>query len=748
MILNDPAFWTSGIFAPSRGAVTITITGIETVGIYPSSAPIGAEIDVLINGEAPTGNIRFGSTPGGDEYGELTPAQLPFTVPGDNDTDDPDNPAVLYVSSVTTGESFSRSYAIRAALPVNTVAPALVNSDPTGSDLGDTITMTAGTWIGAASVTQRIFADGDLLDEDASASHVITVSESLNDITGEEEAVSSGGRESTNATGAFTVDEFTAPTLDAPLLSGTLAVGQTLSATAQNEAGNPVPTGAWQWYRGTTAISGATGASYLLVEADEGLSNIKVRRTLTNALDSAFAETTISGTVAAAPSGVTLSITSIGPQSSDGSVPVGYTISADDTVELLVYPSSLADPDAGDFNTGSTDLEGYYDIGTAALTEAGSSFNVTGPDGLLGNYKVAGLTSSGNIEVSTVVFIDSTAGVLSPASGSTGSGTGEVDYSFVPDENGTYRASLYTNGATPSNADLEDGTGAVDTETGTGTADTPATGTLTGSAATAYDLFLFFDDGVGNKTYVGPIDVTSGAASASVEFDQAGSGIAEANSGTTSITASVTKGAADASRQFLCVFTGRLSGSPVSGGWQVRAVDSAVTVSAEFLLSAPSRFAVIWAFVLDIPTGTSVEDFVFERNTSSLTIDGGTFTVVRMVGDPVLTASTLQFNSSAVGGTPETLTPSINIADDDGILACAACHISPGDRGLGSGEIAWSGTGLVDIVDGGSFNGGGSTAIAPAGVLSAATPYSATATFDWLVSGNDFSALLIKASAP
>ena len=56
----------------------------------------------------------------------------------------------------------------------------------------------------------------------------------------------------------------------APVVSGTASIGSVLTCTAGTWTGNPVPSVTRQWYRGSTAISGATGLGYTLVSADIG----------------------------------------------------------------------------------------------------------------------------------------------------------------------------------------------------------------------------------------------------------------------------------------------------------------------------------------------------------------------------------------------------------------------------------------------------------------------------------------------
>lgn len=112
----------------------------------------------------------------------------------------------------------------------------------------------------------------------------------------------------TNARGTDTVSgsEVVAANLSAPVINGvpttggTEAVGSVLTATAAPVTGTPTPTRAWQWKRGGVAISGATSATYTLVEADEG-ETLTVVQTETNAIGVVTAESTATGTIAPAP---------------------------------------------------------------------------------------------------------------------------------------------------------------------------------------------------------------------------------------------------------------------------------------------------------------------------------------------------------------------------------------------------------------------------------------------------------------
>lgn len=77
----------------------------------------------------------------------------------------------------------------------------------------------------------------------------------------------------------------------APTVTGTAVVGQTLSTTDGTWTGTTPITYSYQWYRGASAISGATSSTYTLVQADAGnLSNIKCKVDADNAAGSASAD--------------------------------------------------------------------------------------------------------------------------------------------------------------------------------------------------------------------------------------------------------------------------------------------------------------------------------------------------------------------------------------------------------------------------------------------------------------------------
>jgi hypothetical protein len=73
-----------------------------------------------------------------------------------------------------------------------------------------------------------------------------------------------------------------------PLISGTTAVGSTLTTTTGTWTGSPTITYAYQWLRGGTPIGGANASSYPLVSGDAG-ATITVAVTASNSAGSAGA---------------------------------------------------------------------------------------------------------------------------------------------------------------------------------------------------------------------------------------------------------------------------------------------------------------------------------------------------------------------------------------------------------------------------------------------------------------------------
>lgn len=117
-----------------------------------------------------------------------------------------------------------------------------------------------------------------------------------------------------------------------PTITGNNTIGSILTLNEGAASGTPAPTGTIQWLRGTTAISGATGATYILVSEDDG-QDISARVIWTNTTDG-------TGSVSATSNAITVQAPAA--TSVVESLIVGYTDTSSITVSAKVSgPSSV-----------------------------------------------------------------------------------------------------------------------------------------------------------------------------------------------------------------------------------------------------------------------------------------------------------------------------------------------------------------------------------------------------------------------
>jgi hypothetical protein len=81
-----------------------------------------------------------------------------------------------------------------------------------------------------------------------------------------------------------------------PTISGTAETGETLTAGDGTWSGSPSPSYSYRWLRDSETIPGATAATYVIIEADEG-HKLRVEVTATNVNGSASALSTETATV-------------------------------------------------------------------------------------------------------------------------------------------------------------------------------------------------------------------------------------------------------------------------------------------------------------------------------------------------------------------------------------------------------------------------------------------------------------------
>ena len=142
-------------------------------------------------------------------------------------------------------------------------SPSITGTPTTGS----TLAAVTGTWTPTpTSFTYRWLRNG-VATGTTTSTYVVSNDDAGQPITVEITAHKNGFNDQSATSAAVTGQGvFTAPL---PTTSGNLSVGSTL--TAALGAWDPSPTTvAYQWFRGSTAIVGATGASYTITSDDVG----------------------------------------------------------------------------------------------------------------------------------------------------------------------------------------------------------------------------------------------------------------------------------------------------------------------------------------------------------------------------------------------------------------------------------------------------------------------------------------------
>ncbi|ROS30859.1 carboxypeptidase regulatory-like domain-containing protein [Cellulomonas sp. PhB150] len=179
-----------------------------------------------------------------------------------------------------TGSKPGYVTAARTSAATTAVLGVLTAPTPTISGttaVGSKLTLSTGTWGPApVALNYRWYRSGVAISGATATTYTLTASDRGKTIT-----VHVAGRKtgyvSANRSSAATAAIRGVLTPKTPTVSGTRKVGSTLKAVPGTWGPAPV-TLAYQWYRGSTAITGAKSASYKLVAADKG-TTIKVRVT-------------------------------------------------------------------------------------------------------------------------------------------------------------------------------------------------------------------------------------------------------------------------------------------------------------------------------------------------------------------------------------------------------------------------------------------------------------------------------------
>jgi hypothetical protein len=188
---------------------------------------------------------------------------------------------VTATNSSGSGSATSNALAIAAlpSAPSNTVAPVVSGT----ATVGSTLSCTTGTWTNSpTSYAYQWLRGGLSISGATSATYLLVAADGGTSVSCRVTATNAAGNTSI-ASNALAVLGIPANTT-APVVSGTLTVGSTLSCTTGTWTNSP--TYAYQWQRGGANISGATSSTYVTVSADGGTS-VGCVVTATNASGSA-----------------------------------------------------------------------------------------------------------------------------------------------------------------------------------------------------------------------------------------------------------------------------------------------------------------------------------------------------------------------------------------------------------------------------------------------------------------------------
>lgn len=289
---------------------------------------------------------------------------------------DPDMMSQMVIDILRDADEITVS---EAAAPTIGTLPSI----PTLSAIGEAITCNPGTWLGTQPITFGFqWRRGVSAIAGATNANYTTVvadvSQQLNCVVTASNSVGTGGAE----TNICTVMAESPTNTVLPSVSGTAAVGQTLTVSNGTWSGNPAPTFTRQWQRGTTNIPGATANTYILTAADAGQA---IRCIVTGSSIGGSNSATSTATAA-----VTMPPTNSAVPMVSGSARVGQALTANNGVwsgspapsfarQWQTSPdgatgwTNIAGATASTYTPNSDDVDSYMRCSVTATNSAGNS---------------------------------------------------------------------------------------------------------------------------------------------------------------------------------------------------------------------------------------------------------------------------------------------------------------------------------------------------------------------------------------
>ena len=260
-------------------------TDYDVLSVTGSAALGGVLAIVRDPGFSPDDNDKFqfllsGSTPTG-AFGSVTGNSL--------------SGARTLQPQITISPAGAR-LAVAIGPPPENISPPTVSGTAL---IGQTITCQTGTWTNDPTFSFQWLRDGQPIGGATSQNYEVTSDDATRALSCTVTGRNSGGEDS--ATSASVTPPAQAPANTAvPSISGSPAVGQTLTCNPGTWTGAPSPTLSFQWLRDGQAITGESGATYNVVAADAGHA-LTCRVTATNAGGSASADSAAANVPAPTP---------------------------------------------------------------------------------------------------------------------------------------------------------------------------------------------------------------------------------------------------------------------------------------------------------------------------------------------------------------------------------------------------------------------------------------------------------------
>jgi Subtilase family len=291
-------------------AATGTITAAPDVAASVTSVALGGTArdgqtltaTATTGGSAPvTKSYVWARSTDGNTWTAITGASSSSYTLGSADVGGTVKVTVSASNSLGSGSASATSGTVLAAAPAATGTPMISGTVREGHALN----VSNGSFSGTAPLSYGYQWRRNAIDISGAsgASYTLISTDIGATISVLVTASNSAGSDSASASGG-TVEQAAPLNTQAPSLSGTSQVDQTLSVSTGTWSGDPANY-SYLWYRsvagGTwTPISGATGATYTLSGADE-TKTVKAAVTASNGSDSARADSAASATVQTAP---------------------------------------------------------------------------------------------------------------------------------------------------------------------------------------------------------------------------------------------------------------------------------------------------------------------------------------------------------------------------------------------------------------------------------------------------------------